>query len=307
MASRLFDRRVRVVLHTLEVTDLRIAFHASRSLRKNPNTCEIRIWNLNADHQRELQDQKSIPLRLEAGYAAPPTGAPLSDAAAAALDAIGVSSTPGLQLPVLFNGELRRAFTSREGGDLVTTISSGDGEKKGQEQRIKVSYRPGLRWRKLLTDLAKSAGVGIGNALSAVGDLSSLEISTGISMSGSSLDQLDNLMASQGFEMSVQNGELQVLGGGAALSGTAVELSEATGLVDAPEPGSDGKIKVRALLQPGLEPGRLVKLVSERVNGTFRVEQWDAIGDTHGQDWYAELEVGEVLPTAPSLLGALGL
>lgn len=291
MASKLFDRRVRVVLHRLEVTELRIAFHAVRSLRKNPNTCEVRIWNLNSDHQRQLQEQKSIPLRLEAGYAVPPSSSVSLDSA---LSAIGVSSPPKSQLPVLFEGELRRAFTSREGGDLVTTISSGDGEKAGQGQRVKLSYRPGLRVRKLLIDLAKSAGVGIGNILSVVGGLADFEISTGTAVSGSALDQLDNILAGAGFEMSVQNGELQVLGSGGALSGTAVVLSEATGLVGAPEPGSDGKIKVRSLLQPGLEPGRLVKLVSERVTGTFRVEQWDAIGDTHGQDWYAELEMGEV-------------
>ena len=294
MASELFDRRVRVVIHRLEVTDLRVAFHASRSLRKNPNTCEVRIWNLNGDHRRQLQEQRSIPMRLEAGYAAPPQAA-LGAAAAAALDAIGVGGgETGSQLPVLFDGDLRRAFTSREGGDLVTTINSGDGEKKGQEQRVRTSYRPGLRWRKLLTDLAKSAGVGLGNALSAIGSLSSLQITTGTALSGSSMDQLDNMLQAQGFEVSVQNGELQVLGGGAALAGTAVELSESSGLVDTPEPGSDGKIKVRALLQPGLEPGRLVKLVSENVNGSFRVERWDAIGDTHGQDWFAELEVAEV-------------
>lgn len=293
MAAELFDRRVRVVLHTLEVTDLRIAFHASRSLLKDPNTCEVRIWNLNSDHQRQLQEQKSIPLRLEAGYAVPPSQ--LGAAAGAALDAIGFGgSDADTQLPVLFDGELRRAFTSREGGDLVTTISSGDGEKAGQGKRLRVSYRPGLRWRKLLLDLAKDAGVGVGNALSAIGGLLPLEITTGMAMSGSSLDNLDTLFQSQGFEMSVQNGELQILGGGKALSGTVVELSEASGLVDAPEPGSDGKIKVRALLQPGLEPGRRVKLKSERVNGSFRVERWDAIGDTHAQDWYAELELGEV-------------
>lgn len=291
--AELFDRKVRVVLHTLEVTDLRVAFHASRSLRKDPNTCEIRIWNLNRDHQRQLQEQKTIPLRLEAGYAVPPSQ--LGAEAGAALDAIGFGgSSADTQLPALFDGELRRAFTSREGGDLVTTISSGDGEKAGQGKRVRVSFRPGLRWRTLLTGLAKDAGVGIGNSLLEIGGLLPLEISTGIAMSGSSLDNLDTLFQSQGFEMSVQNGELQVMGGGAALSGTAVELSEASGLVDAPEPGSDGKVKIRALLQPGLEPGRLVKVVSERVNGSFRVEQWDAIGDTHGQDWYAELEVGEI-------------
>ena len=291
MAAKLFDRRVRVVIHRLEVTELRVAFNISRSLRKNPNTCEVRIWNLNADHRRQLQEQKSIPLRLEAGYVSPPG---LGAAASSALSAIGISSPPKSQLPVLFDGDLRRAFTTREGGDLITTLSSGDGERKGQSQRIKVSYRPGLRVRKLLTDLAKSAGVGIGNILSAVGALADFEISTGTAVSGSALDQLDDILAGAGFEMSVQNGDLQVLGGGQGLPGTLVELSEETGLIDTPEPGSDGKIKVRALLQPGLEPGRLVKLVSENVNGIFRVERWDAIGDTHGQDWFAELEVSEV-------------
>lgn len=290
MAAELFDRRVRVVVHRLEVTGLRVAFQVSRSLRKNPNTCEVRIWNLNRDHRRQLQEQQSIPIRLEAGYKIPPLG----DAASAALDAIGISSTLDTQLPVLFNGDLRRAFTTREVGDLITTINGGDGEKAGQEQRVRTSYRPGLRWRKLLTDLAKSAGVGLGNALSALGDISDFEISSGVSLSGSSMDQLDSMLQAQGFEMSIQNGDLQLLGGGKALAGTAVVLSEATGLVDTPEPGSDGKTKVRALLQPGLEPGRLVKLVSKNVNGSFRVEEWNAIGDTFAQDWFAELEVAEV-------------
>jgi len=287
--AELFDRRVRVVIHRLEITGLRVAFHASRSLRKAPNTCEVRIWGLNRDHQRQLQEQKAIPMRLEAGYAVPPLGG----AAAAALEAIGLISAADTQLPVLFDGDLRHAFTSREGGDLITTITGGDGEKKGQQQRVKLSYRPGLRWRKMIADLAKGAGVGVGNALSALGSLSDLEFTTGAAMSGSSLDQLDHLLQSQGFEMSVQNGELQVLGSGGALRGVAVELSEGSGLVDSPEPGNDGKVKVRALLQPGLEPGRLVKLASERVSGIYRVEKWDAVGDTHAQDWHAELEVGE--------------
>lgn len=294
MASELFDRRVRVLIHRLEVTDLRVAFHASRSLRKNPNTCEVRIWNLNRDHRQQLQEQKSVPMRLEAGYALPPKKG-LGAAAAAALDAIGIGGAPSApQLPVLFDGDLRNAFTSREGGDQITTISSGDGEKAGQSNRVNISFRPGLRYRKLLTDLADAAGVGLGNSFSALAFLPGLEISVGSAVSGSAMDQLDTMFQSQGLEMSVQNGELQVLGGGKPLLGTAVVLSESTGLVDSPEPGSNGKIKVRALLQPGLEPGRLIVLESERVTGSFRVEQWDAIGDTHGQDWYAELEVGEV-------------
>jgi len=289
--AKLFDRQVRVVIHRLELTGLRVAFQIEKSLRKAPNRAEIRVWNLNAEHQRQLQEQRDIPVQLQAGYVQPP----LSSSTEAALAGIGLERAQQ-GLPTLYQGDLRRAFTGREGPDWVTTISSGDGEKAGQRQRVKMNFRPGLRWRKLLQDMASAAGVGLGNALSALGGLVDLEVTTGTALSGSALDQLDQMLQSQGFEMSVQGGELQVLGSTGALKGKAVLLSEATGLVDSPEPGNDGKIKVRSLLQPGLEPGRLVRLEAKRIGGNFRVERWTGVGDTHGQDWYAEVELGQVSP-----------
>lgn len=287
MALRLFDRRVVVTIHRLQLSGVRIAFQVERSLKKDPNTCELRLWNLNEDHQKALQEQGVIPVILQAGYAQPP----LSTATEAALADIDLERDVA-DLPVIYQGELRRAWTSREGSDWVTTIRSGDGER--QRKRVQLKFKPGLRWRQMLRKLAEEAGVGLGNALDAIGGVADIEISTGVSLTGDALGQLDRMLAGVGFEVSVQDGQLQVLGAGEPLRGTAVELSEATGLVDSPEPGSDGHVELRALLQPGLEPGRRIYLKAKRVEGYYRVQRWTAIGDTHGQDWYAEVEVKEL-------------
>ena len=66
---QLFGRRARIVIHRLVLEDLDIAFDVEKSLKRDPNTAEIRITNLNADHRRQLQEQAVVPLRLEAGYA----------------------------------------------------------------------------------------------------------------------------------------------------------------------------------------------------------------------------------------------
>ncbi|NIR31653.1 MAG: hypothetical protein GWN84_20545 [Gammaproteobacteria bacterium] len=292
MGELLYVRHARLVIHRLEITGLRMAFQIERSIKKEPNTAELRVWNLNRDHQAQLQEQGVIPVRLEAGYLKP--SILLSTGTEAALAGIGLEPPGPADLPLLFQGELRQAFTGREGSDLVTTISSGDGEKKRQRQRTKLSFRPGLRLRKIIQDLASAAGVGLGNALSAIDGIADLEITTGVASQGPALEQLEQMLEGAGFETSVQNGDLQVLGAGKALRGTAVLLNEETGLVGSPEPGQDGKVKARCLLRPGVEPGRRVKLESRFVAGHYRVEKYRAVGDTHGTDWYNELELGRI-------------
>ena len=65
-----------------------------------------------------------------------------------------------------------------------------------------------------------------------------------------------------------------------ATSESAIEVSAKRGnLVGSPAPKDKG-LEVRALLDPGIRPGRRVVVVSAQVRGTYSVQSVDYIGDS---------------------------
>jgi hypothetical protein len=283
LVAELFRRVARVTLHKLQITGLRISFDAGRSLGIEPNTCELRITNLNADHRKQLQEQTTVPVRLEAGYDS------LTSSTGAALADIGVE---GPRLAQLFVGDLRRAYSTREGPDWVTVISTGDGAKASRSQRVQMSFRPGVRWMQIYTDLAKKAGVDIGNALQTIAGTATFQMPTAapVVIQGNPLRELEQLGRAHGFETSVQDGALQVLPLNTVMLNVPVDLSASTGLIGSPEPSSDGRVRFRSLLNGELMPGRAVKLTAHSFSGVYRVERVNFTGDTSGGPWYADCE-----------------
>ena len=99
-----------------------------------------------------------------------------------------------------------------------------------------------------------------------------------------------------GLQLSIQDEQILLLEPGEFLQGRTVVLrppqlnTPGTGLIGSPEPGEDGFINARALIQPGLVPGRRVDLQAENIRGLFRIERVVYIGDTWGPDWYADIE-----------------
>jgi hypothetical protein len=284
--GELFRRVARVTLHKLEISGLRIVFDVGRSLKREPNTAEVRIYNLNGDHRAQLQEQTTVPVRLEAGY----EPSKLSSSTDAALAGIGVDAQSTLSQ--LFTGDLRRAYSTREGPDWVTVIRSGDGEKAGRSQRVQMSFRPGVQWTQIYTDLIKKAGVDVGNALSAITGSATFKMPTAapVSIMGNALDEIERIGRSHGFETSVQDNALQVLPLGKAALNIPVELSAQTGLIGSPEPASDGHVRFRSLLTGDIVPGRRVELTARSFSGTYRVESVNYTGDTNGGPWYADCE-----------------
>ena len=62
LAGELFGRRCSVQVDTLLLDGFDVAFEIKKSLApKTPNAAELRVWNLNADHRKRLQE-------LERGY-----------------------------------------------------------------------------------------------------------------------------------------------------------------------------------------------------------------------------------------------
>ena len=270
----LFKRSARIVVDTIELaTDpnnpgqsLDVQFSIDRSLKPEPNTAEIQIWNLNADHRSQLEEASRVACTVEAGYEG--------------------------QTSQLFSGTLRTAFTMREGADLITTLQSGDGEKEYQQSRVNISIAKTTPNLSVMQQIVKSMGIAEGNLSSASPQLlaSPLLFPQGGVLSGSASQIMNRVAQSLGFEWSIQEGALQILQTHAPLATTATLLTPETGLVGSPSIDNEGVLTAQALLIPDIFPGRLLVLESERLSGSYRVEKCAYTGNTAGDDWYIDLE-----------------
>jgi len=247
---------------------LRVQFKVEASLAPSPNTAEISVYNL-AEATRARVSEKGIQTTLEAGYS-------------------GRSS-------VIFRGLLDAGVNQHDAVDWVTTFQSTDGGKQLRENRINVSFKK-ISAEDALAKIVQQLGVGVGNAIEKMreGNIRGAfkDFANGIVMSGPAKKELDRLAKTYGYSWSIQNGQLQLLGPNDAIEpGDAIVLDSDRGMVGSPEAGEKGIVEVRSLLIPQLTPGRVVALSSRQISGFHRVEKVTYTGDTHGQDWYADLEL----------------
>lgn len=270
----LFNRALRLVVAPkgsptgIEIKDLRVAFSVSKTLKPEPNTAEIKIWNLNGDHRSQLEQLPTALVTLEAGYVA------------------GTS--------LLFSGELRTSLTVREGPDLITTLASADGEKAHRTARVNVAIKKGMPADKVIKEVAKALGVTPGNLDAALSKIKASPLRTlfseGTVVTGQASREMTALCRSCGLVWSIQDGKLQLLGLREALEGSAILLAPSTGLIGSPTVDNEGVLSVRTLIIPDLIPGRKIVVESERLKGQYRVETTQHAGDNGADDWYVDVE-----------------
>jgi len=262
----------------LRIEDLRVRFTVHKDSSIKPNTAEVRITNLSPSSRKRVQN-RGDPLIIQAGYE-------------------GTIST-------LFSGRIRTSDNVREGPDWTTLIRSGDGENAYAFASISTSFRAGTSKSAVLTALGNALAnfvtdpIDVRDALNTFSGISG-SVRQNLVCHGKVVDYLDPILRQAGYEWSIQGGRLQVLKVGDTTAQAAFELSPTSGMIGSAEHGAgDGKfpeakasiIKVRCLLEPQIQPGRKISLVSASVTGILRVIEGDYIGDTGGgQAWHNELQ-----------------
>lgn len=276
MDIALFDRRVTVTVDTIEFADLDVAFKVEKTLKAQPNTCELSIWNLTREHQAQLEQlgkkgktpaTTGIPCKIEAGY---------KDATS-----------------LIWLGDLRTADTVYDDPSWVTHLSSGDGEKAWQNAKLHVSYGPKTPLETALRAMVRALGVGEGNLAKTVAKLKqagSVIYPHGTVISGPVSRELQAFAQSADLEVSIQDGAIQFVDRGEALAGKSLLLNSDTGLIGSPAIDNEGVLSAKMLLIPDVRCGGLVTIDAERTKGTFRIEQATWSGDTSSTDWYIEIK-----------------
>lgn len=277
-----------VDLKAMQITDLRMRFKIEKDSRPTPNKSEIIITNLSDDTRARLKDTrgtgpKALPMvvTLEAGY--------------------------GTDLHVLFKGNPRTIAHVRADADWETHLQCGDSEHAITTAQSRFTYESGVKVWTVVDRLITDLGIGRGNfdtfdrgifndfRTNPKGDFA-----RGYSCAGSTAKELTKILGAYGFKWSAQNGLFTItLASDISTSAEAYLLNSQTGLIGSPEYGEyDPKrgnyLKVKTLLLPGLDIGRRIQLDAEGTKGLALVEKMTALGDTHGQDWYRDLEVKRV-------------
>lgn len=273
--TQLYLRNVRATVGTKRYENLRMAFSVVTSIRPEPNTAELSIYNLNEDSRTAVQQDK-VPVVIEVSY----------------------GKTP--QYAQIFKGYLRDAVSQNKGVDFITTLITGDGDIAWKESRVSESFAKGSKIDDVIAALFKKLGptVDVNDALNNIkkGNFRQAltEFTKGTTLYGKTVEQLSKMMKSKKLEWWVDQGQIQVVPEFTILPGPTVKLTQTTGLIGSPQVGESKIIKITALIQPTFRLGRLLVLESDTANGNFRIEKITHMGDTWDQAWYSLIEARAV-------------
>lgn len=236
---------------------LRFDFDVEKTPIRKPNTCTLKITNLNSDSRAFVE--KGMKLILAAGY----------------------EQTSGN----IFTGDVKRFEHRREGVDWITELEAGDGHKAITESYLNTTLAPGAKPEQILGKIKKAMkGADVSEGFTAaVSDIA--QKTSGYTMDGNAGAELDQLLAGSGKQWSVQDGVLQIVESDGATDEPVVVLSPSSGLISVRKL-EDGGLEVVGLIQHDIRPKRRVKVETEEISGVFVCQSVKHRGDTHGAAWF---------------------
>lgn len=253
----------------LQKHQLRVSFTVKKGISSKANTFEIKIYNLTESHRNSIGKELDTVM-LEVGYT-PPDG----------------SNNVG----VIAKGKIRDFQHDRDGPDIITTVSCGDGDKAFRNATISKTIKAGTPLTDVVDELhmeMRKQGIKKGE-WEFPEKFKEAKTKRPYSMCGSCTRELDTLGRGHGFYWNIQNETMEIIPGDGALPGMIL-ISPQTGMIGTPTITDNG-IKVKALIQPEARPNRKVKVESEtlRMNKkgeNYRISEITFSGDNQeGGDW----------------------
>ncbi len=298
MANTLsFLRSARAIIsygdvEAFEVTDLRMRFEVTKLKAANNNTMKLTIYNLdprlhaiNANAKLVNREWLYGSIKLFAGY----------------------EGESGL----LFTGAIKNVNTRREGVDILTDIYALDGAKATENAHMVRTFQANASLVEQLNagydafskvDLSLIKSQYIVNSVAKQKNLGSRSVFT------TAKQFFDEIALEYGFDWSIQNNTLRVVGYGDTTNPkTAHVISKTTGMIDSPAVTEKG-VAVKSQLIWDIAPYDAFRIESEYgtiklgvnlyhnqtyktlAEGQYRVLSVKHIGDTRENTWFSNIE-----------------
>ncbi|KNY16751.1 hypothetical protein AKG11_10335 [Shinella sp. SUS2] len=258
----------------IAVHEMKIAFDIVKDISSSANTATIEIWNLSESHRNSVGKELD-EITLEAGYM-PPEG--------------------GGNVGILFKGAIRDVEHKRQGADIVTRISCGDGDKAIRKAKLSKSYPKGTPVKDVVEDLYKELEKeGVKRGEWKFPDDMKQEFKRPYATCTRCYRELDTIGRGHGFYWNLQNQTMEIIPGDGYV-GQVVLIAPETGMIDTPAITDNG-VRVSCLLNPEIRPNRRVQVRSGIIDmnadgGMYRVSQASYRGDNFDGDFSVEV-VGE--------------
>lgn len=287
-----FERVIKVTLGDKDIENLRVDFNIQKSLKKEPNTGSITIYNLSPETRSHFQElapkndkQPGIPLRILVGY-----------------------KDQKDSLDQIFLGDLRTVISKLEPPDWITVMTGGDGEKALQTAKLNTAMSKNTPLQTVINLIAKSFNVGLNAAQidsiarTAKFTAGGKAFANGFVANGPAVYALGSICKSCNLEFSMQDNSLQLLNKGKPLPGIALPVSSQTGMIGYPEVDNKGVIKFQHIIKPGFRCGGAVQVTSlnANVSGFYRITKLNYQGSTYDiTQWTINVEGERIANLVP--------
>lgn len=287
----------------ITIRDLRIAFDVTRTADQQPNTGQVRIYNLSERTRALISGSIRRPpldlLAATAGALASPyaTGVEQTDlppvlARRYQYASVRIRAGFGRLLREVFAGTSDRNSSRPAGVDWITTIECSDGGALMNHAAANRTFERGDPVFAAVQHLVKVLGLRSGNVDAAT--WSALDVFEGggplsgaqyfgapYTPAGDPAAQLTQLLEVYRIRWIVDDGAVYLLGPGGYLPGAPIELGTPSNWPEETEEG----LLVTVPCNPLIRPGMRARLRSRVVDGVFFVQSVRHFGDTHATIW----------------------
>lgn len=244
--------------------ELRVAFDVTHTRHEHANKGTIKVWGLSQDSRDFINDADRVI--FEAGYVGN---------VGLVIKADAIKATSEKQLP-----------------EIITSLELGDGKKALDEGYVQATLPKGATPEQIFSAIKKElVNVEIGEGFQASLEKISKNVQ-GRVLDGSIKDEMNGLFSANGYDWSIQDGELQVVDREKGSNAREViVISSDSGMIGSPKLLKGGNVEVNAFLIPSIRPGQRIKLESEDFNGLCVVVKDKMVGDLESRDWLVTMEL----------------
>lgn len=295
----LYGRRYQLVVSDTEgqgfdLSALRVVFSVKKTILLETNFSVIRVYNLNTTTENAII-QAGIRVQLSAGY-------------------------EGSNFGLIFDGDITQVLRGKENAtDYYIDIIAIDSERFLNSGFVNFSILRGQTQRTVIDQVTTSA-----SSPAQLGSISTAynnqELIRGKVVFGKAKDYLYQISKSAGTQFYMEDGKVNMIRAEDLPQGEILRLTYESGLVNIPQQTEQG-VNIQALLNPRLKCNTLISIDNSNIvenqvdigslqrlldrDGVYRIMTVSYIGDTRGQEWYANMETVTQAGYLPAVLASI--
>lgn len=203
-----------------------------------------------------------------------------------------------VELSELFQGTVTKVRDDNSSADRLTTITVSDGKVNTQNAFSLRTYDTGTPRKTILEDLIRDTQLPLGTTVEVEGNILRPK-----SLQGKTMDLIDKLFVMDDLDVSIQDGNIEVINKRYRKEEQAAYISMETGLIGKPSPlvkdvtstkdntsANSSGVRFQGFLDTAVRPNATVYLKDGKFDGAYKVTNVVYTGSTRKSNWMYKAE-----------------